>query len=130
VVTRALLEAAAFGLGHIARNLAASGIAMDWLVCSGGPSRSPLWNRIKAAVLEVKVEVPSFPQMSAYGAALAGGAAVGWWPRPGEGGAGDWPMPESEVIDPEPLAVYRAGLDRFIARGDEAVARLENVRND
>lgn len=125
VVARALLEAAAYGLGHIVRDLGSRGIGMDLLVCSGGPSRSPLWNRIKAAVLEVPVDVPAFPQISAYGAALAGGAAVGWWPRPGEGGAGDWPMPESERIDPEPLDVYREGLDRFIALGDEAVARLE-----
>jgi xylulokinase len=129
VVTRAFLEAAAYGLGHIARDLAAKGIAMDWLVCSGGPSRSRTWNGIKAAVLNVPVEVPSFPQMAAYGAALAGGAAVGWWPRPGEGGAGDWPMPESEVVDPEPLDVYREGLDRFIALGDEAAARLDDLRN-
>lgn len=79
---------------------------------------------VKAAVLEVPVEVPLFHQMSSYGAALGAGAALGWWPRPGEGNTGDWPLPERYTIEPKPLDVYRAGLDRFIALGDEAVARL------
>jgi xylulokinase len=129
VVARALLEAGAYGLAHIARTLAAQGIGLDRLVCSGSPSRSPLWNAMKAAVLEVPVDVPSFPDMSAYGAALAAGAALGWWPRPGEGGAGDWPLPEMATVTPEPLAAYREGLERFIALGDEAAAR-PRLRSD
>jgi hypothetical protein len=79
---------------------------------------------LKAAVLEVPVDVPLFHQMSSYGAALGAGAALGWWPRPGEGGSGDWPLPAMYTIEPDPDPVYRAGLDRFIALGDEAAARI------
>lgn len=124
VITRALLESTAYGLGHIARGLRAQGIVIDRVVCSGGPSRSRLWCRIKAAVLEVPLDVPGYDELASYGAALAAGAALGWWPRPGEGGAGAWPIPAMTTVEPEPLEIYRDGLARFIERGDEAVSRL------
>lgn len=124
VVTRALLEGAAYGLAHIARDLAAKGVRLDRVVASGRPSRSPLWNAIKAAVLEVPFDIPECDLMSGYGSALAAGAGIGWWPRPGEGSPGAWPIPEMHTVMPEPSPVYRAAVDRFIELGDEAVARL------
>ncbi len=126
-VTRALLESTAYGLGHIATNLASQGVELQRLVCSGGPSRSRLWSSIKASVLEVPIDVPEFHHMSAYGAAFGAGAALDWWPRPGDGGPGDWPTPEMMTIEPEPLEVYRVGLRRFIELGDAAEARLADV---
>lgn len=124
VVARALLEASAYGLAHIARDLARYGITMNRMVSSGAPSRSNLWVSIKASVLGVPVDVPSCPEMAAYGAALAAGSAVGWWPRPGEGEAGDWPAPAFTTVEPEAVTAYEEGLGRFIALGDEATRRL------
>ncbi|MCY4622356.1 MAG: FGGY-family carbohydrate kinase [bacterium] len=124
VVARALLEASAYGLAHIARDLARHGVTMNRMVSSGAPSRSNLWVSIKASVLGVPVDVPSCPEMAAYGAALAAGSAVGWWPRPGEGEAGDWPTPAFTTFEPETVKAYEEGLDRFIALGDEATRRL------
>lgn len=124
VVTRALLEATAYGIAHIARGLADSGVGLDRVVCSGGPARSRFWMQIKADVLEVPVDVPLFHQLSSYGAALSAGSALGWWPRPGEGSSGDWPLPDRYTIHPEPRDVYRKGLERFIALGDQAEARI------
>jgi len=124
VITRALLESTAYGLAHISRGLADKGVFLDRLVCSGGPARSKLWTSIKAAVLEAPVDVPACDEMSAYGAALGAGAALGWWPRPGDGPAGSWPVPEMTTIEPEPSDVYREGLIRFIELGDQAVARI------
>ena len=122
-VTRAMLEATAYGLAHIARGLDEQGVMLTRLVCSGGPSRSRLWSQIKADVLEVPVDVTAYPQMSAFGAALGAGAAAGWWPRPGAGGADDWPLPEVETIDPNPQDLYRENVKRFIELGDAAEAR-------
>ncbi len=79
-------------------------------------------------MLEVPVEVPEHPELAAYGAALAAGAAVGWWPKPGAGTAGDWPRPPTRVVDPEPCGEYRIGYERFIELGDEAVRRLARRR--
>jgi xylulokinase len=117
-VCRALLEGTAYGLAHIAHELAAEGVGLDRLVCSGSPARSRLWCAIKASVLEVPVEVPAYPELTAYGAALAAGAAVDWWPKPGQGRRGDWPRLPVDVIEPEPNPVYREGYARFIALGD------------
>ena len=125
IITRALLESTAYGLAHIARVLADQGVILQRVVCSGGPSRSTLWTSIKASVLGVPFDVPECDEMAAYGAALGAGAALGWWPRPGEGGPGDWPTPPVTTFDPEPAAAYREGLERFIALGDEVTARLE-----
>jgi xylulokinase len=127
-VARALLESTAYGLAHIARELAAQGVATDRVVVAGSPSRSALWSKIKASVLEVPVEVPEHPELAAYGAALAAGAAAGWWPQPGAGNAGDWPRPATTVVEPEPCAAYRAGYEQFVALGDDAVARLARQR--
>ncbi len=124
-VARAVLEASAYGLAHIARDLARVGITMNRMVSSGAPSRSNLWVSIKASVLGVPVDVPSCPEMAAYGAALAAGSAVEWWPRPGEGEAGDWPAPAFTTFEPETVTAYAEGLDRFVALGDEAVRRLQ-----
>lgn len=123
VVTRAMLEATAYGLAHIAADLNDQGVKLTRLVCSGGPSRSRLWSQIKADVLEVPVDVTSYPQMSAFGAALGAGAAAGWWPRPGAGTADDWPLPETTTIEPTPNDTYRENLKRFIELGDVAEAR-------
>ncbi len=125
VITRALLEATAYGLGHIAQLLREQGVAIDRVVCSGAPSRSRLWCEIKAAVLEVPLDVPGYEQLASYGAALAAGSGAGWWPRPGTGKSGDWPRPAMTTVEPQPLETYREGLQKFIAAGDIEMARLE-----
>jgi sugar (pentulose or hexulose) kinase len=123
-VTRALLEGTAYGLAHIARALAAEGVGLERLVVGGRPARSALWTAIKASVLEVPVEVPAYTELSAYGAALAAGSALGWWPPPGGGSSGSWPRPAVTVVEPVPCEVYRRGFARFVALGDAAVDRL------
>ena len=122
-----MLEGTAYGLNHIAEDLRAAGIPIDVVVCGGSPARSRLWCEIKAAVLGVPVEVPEEPDLAAYGAALAAGAALDWWPRPGAGTSGAWPRPRTTIIDPHPDPCYRAGYERFVALGDAAVARLADT---
>ena len=122
-LARAVLEASAYGLAHIAAGLRDAGVAIDVVVCGGSPARSRLWCGIKAAVLEVPVEVPSEPDLAAYGAALGAGAGIGWWPAPGRGESGSWPRPAMERIEPEPSPAYRDGYRRFVELGDEQEAR-------
>jgi xylulokinase len=125
-VARALLESTAYGLAHIACELAGHGVPTRALVVGGSPARSQLWCEIKASVLDVPVEVSSYPELASYGAALAAGSAAGWWPAPGAGRAGDWPRPDVRVIPPEPRDVYRDGYRRFVELGDAAVRRLNS----
>lgn len=123
-VMRALLEGCAYGLRHLVESL--EGVTLDRLVVCGSPARSRLWCQIKADVLGVPVDIPEHPELAAYGTALAAGAAVGWWPRPGEGDAGAWPVGACTTLAPQAHAAYEAGYAEWIARGDAAQARLES----
>ncbi len=123
-LARALLESTAYGLAHIAAELADQGVRAEVVVCGGSPARSRLWCEIKSAVLERPVEIPEYPDLAAYGAALAAGAALDWWPKPGVGASGSWPRPAVDVIEPKSCSVYRDGYRRFVALGDAAAARL------
>ena len=125
-ISRAVLEAAAYGLRHIQQDLLAAGVAMDVMCCAGSPALSRLWCSIKASVLEVPVEVPERPeQLSAHGCALCAGAALDWWDGVGAERMAPWPLPAMTRIEPSPDEAYRAGYERFVALGDAAVARLE-----
>lgn len=117
-LARAILEGTACGLGHLASVLRHAGAVLDTVVFAGQPARSELWCRIKAAVMGVSAEVPADPDLAAYGAALAAGAGLGWWPRPGEGTHGAWPRPAMRRLEPLIEPGYAALLERFIAAGD------------
>ena len=124
-IARAVLEAAAYGLRHIHEDLKTYGVSMGVMGCGGSPARSPLWNSIKASVLEVPVEVPDRPErMSAYGCALAAGAAIGWWDGVGAESMGTWPTLSMTRVEPEPDERYRLAYERFVEAGDAAMARL------
>lgn len=123
-VARAILECTAYGLAHIARSLADQGIGLERLVVCGATARNPLWVETKAAVLGVPVEVPAEREMAAYGAALAAGAALEWWPRPGEGASGDWPLTAFSVVEAAPVAVHQERFEEFVQLGDAAERRL------
>jgi xylulokinase len=64
------------------------------LVVFGGGSRSTLWLAAKAAAAGVPVLRSTVADAAARGAALAAGAAAGWWP------AGAGPRPALEAIPP------------------------------
>lgn len=123
-LTRAVLEGTAYGLAHIAADLANAGVSIEVTMCGGSPARSELWCQVKADVLGVPVEMPAETDLAAYGAALAAGAVAGWWPAPGVGAAGSWPRVPARTIDPHPDPAYDEGYARFVELGDAAVARL------
>jgi xylulokinase len=117
-LARAVLEATAYGLAHVAEGLAAGGVTLTTLVTAGSPACSPLWNQIKASVLEVPVEVPAETDLAAYGAALSAGAGVGWWPGPGVSETHIWPRPAVTIVEPQPQDAYREGYRRFLELGE------------
>jgi cobalt-precorrin-5B (C1)-methyltransferase len=63
------------------------------LVVFGGGSASPLWLRAKADELAVPVMCSPVAEATARGAALAAGAAAGWWSQPSAG-----PTPPGSVV--------------------------------
>jgi sugar (pentulose or hexulose) kinase len=77
-LARAVVEAAALALRHVAAPILAAGLRIDHLVVTGGTARDDTWNRIKADVLGVPVAVPAVRETAVVGAAILGATAVGW----------------------------------------------------
>jgi xylulokinase len=77
-LARAVLEAAAFALRHVAEPIRDAGLRIDHLVVTGGTARSDSWNAIKADVLGVPVVVPAERETALVGAAVLASTALDW----------------------------------------------------
>ncbi len=119
-LARAVLEAAAYAIRHVAAPARAAGLPFHELRVTGGTAASPLWNRVKADVLAVEIAVPEVTEASLVGAAVLSAAALGAYP--------DLPAAVNgiarvaERISPDPAAV---GIhDQVFAIYEELNARL------
>jgi xylulokinase len=79
-LTRAILEASAFAIRHVAEGIVAAGAEVRSMRVCGGPARSETWNQVKADVTGFTVEVPAVLETAVAGAAIVGATAVGAWP--------------------------------------------------
>jgi xylulokinase len=80
-LTRAILEASAFAIRHVAEAVVTAGADVRALRVCGGPARSELWNRIKADVTGFPIEVPAVLETAVAGSAMVAATAVGAWPE-------------------------------------------------
>jgi len=76
-VTRAILEASAFAIRHVAEPMHEAGVTVTAMRACGGPARSDLWNQIKADVTGFRVLVPAVLETAVLGSAMLGAVAVG-----------------------------------------------------
>jgi len=76
-LARAVLEGVAFGMEQILSLLRSHGIPMEEIRVAGGPSRSHLWNRIKADVTGLPVRVCAVPEVELLGLAILSGKSLG-----------------------------------------------------
>jgi xylulokinase len=74
---RAVFEAVAYQLRHVADTLREGGATIDELRVTGGQARIRLWHRIKADVLGVPVVVPSVTEGALLGEAMLAAEAAG-----------------------------------------------------
>ena len=79
-LTRAVLEASAFAIRHVAEGIVAAGADVHTMRVCGGPARSETWNRIKADVTGFSIEVPATLETAVAGAAIVAATAVAAWP--------------------------------------------------
>jgi xylulokinase len=77
-LARAVLEAAALALRHLAAPIAEAGIRIDELTVTGGTARGDTWNQIKADTLQVPVAVPAVREAAVLGAAILASVGLGW----------------------------------------------------
>jgi len=76
-LVRAVLEAAAFALRHVASPAVAAGLPFEELRVTGRTAASRAWNQLKADVVGVEVAVPRVAEASVAGAAILAAIAAG-----------------------------------------------------
>jgi xylulokinase len=79
-LTRAILEAAALAIRHVAEPIVGAGVEIGEMRVCGGPARSETWNRIKADVTGFPVLVPAVKETALLGAAIIGAVGIGGHP--------------------------------------------------
>jgi xylulokinase len=79
-LTRAILEASAFAIRHVAESILAAGAEVRSMRVCGGPARSETWNQIKADVTGFAVEVPVVLETAVAGSAILAATGIGAWP--------------------------------------------------
>ena len=122
-LVRAVLEAAAFALRHVAAPAVAAGLPFTELRVTGGTAASRLWNQVKADVVGVKVAVPRVAEASIVGAAILGAVGVGLVDDERAGIAAL--VDVAERLEPEPAA--RAVYDLLAPVYEDLHLRLAPV---
>jgi len=112
-LVRAVLEGVAYGLRDSLELLRELGVDAEVGRVSGGGARSGLWLRIVASVLGVPLERTAVDEGAAFGAALLGGVAAGFFADAHEAVAAC--VHVGERIDPDPAwqAAYEDGYSRY-----------------
>ncbi len=76
-VARAILEASALAIRHVATPMLAAGVRVTEMRACGGPARSDAWNAIKADVTGFRVAVPVVLETAVLGSGILGAVGVG-----------------------------------------------------
>jgi sugar (pentulose or hexulose) kinase len=79
-MARAILEAAALAIRHVAVPIVAAGVTVTEMRVCGGPARSAAWNRIKTDVTGFTVAVPHAVETAVVGSAILGAVGIGAYP--------------------------------------------------
>ena len=112
-LTQAVLEGVAFAIRDSFEVAKSLGIEITSSKICGGGARSPLWKKIFANVLNIKLEVPVSEQGPGMGGAML--AMVGCGAYPTVQAAADALVSVADVVEPEPAlaAKYEARYQAF-----------------
>ncbi len=122
-LVRAVLEAAAFALRHVAAPAVAAGLPFSELRVTGGTAASRLWNQVKADVVGVEVAVPRVAEASVVGAAILAARGIGMVDDERAGIAALVGIAERLAPDPAARAVY----DRLAPAYEDLHGRLASI---
>ena len=112
-MTQAVLEGVAYGLRdslEVARSLV---LSIERTKICGGGARSPLWRRIVANVMNVKVDMLESEQGPSLGGAMLAAVACGAYRSVEEAAAKIVKVTGTVEPDPELVAKYEAGYQKF-----------------
>ena len=114
-LSRAVLEAAALAIRHVAAPMLAAGIEVSAMRACGGPARADAWNRIKADVTGFTVEVPRVRETATVGAGIVAAVGVGAHVDLPSAIRGMTSIDRRFEPDPERQAIYDRVYDAYVA---------------
>lgn len=81
---RAIMEGTAFGLRHNIEEAEKIGVPIKELRAVGGASKSDIWLKIKASVLNIPIAVPDISTGAPFGDAIICGTGLDLYKNPGK----------------------------------------------
>ncbi len=114
-LTRAILEAAALAIRHVALPMLDAGLAVTAMRACGGPAADDGWNQIKADVTGFTVEVPRARETATVGAAIVAAVGVGAHPDLPAAIRAMTAMDRRFEPDPERSAIYDRVFETYVA---------------
>lgn len=113
-LARAILEASAFAIRHVAEPILAAGVRTGEMRVCGGPARSETWNQIKADVTGFTVAVPAVLETAVVGAAILGATGIGAYPDVPAAIRGMTRVAHRLEPNPDNRALYDAAFDAYV----------------
>ncbi len=112
-MTQAVMEGVAYALRDCVEIAREQGIAVNEANLCGGGAKSPLWRKILANVLRMKLNIPACAEGPAYGGAILAMVAAGEYKSVAEAVKAVVKMNGSVEFDEETAQKYDRGYVRF-----------------
>ena len=112
-MTLAVLEGVAFGLRDSLEVARSIGVDPDRTKICGGGAKSPLWRKIIANVMNMKVDIIESEEGPGYGAAILAAVGCGVYPSVEEAAKQLVKVVATEEPDPELAAKYEERYQKF-----------------
>ncbi len=112
-MTQAVLEGVSFAVRDMYEFAKKTGVSLTSTMICGGGAKSPLWRKMIANILNMRVDVPVSEEGPAMGAAMLAMTACGEYKTVNEAAQAIVKVAKSEEPDPELVRKYEARYQQF-----------------
>ncbi|MBQ9595539.1 MAG: hypothetical protein IJR35_06720, partial [Synergistaceae bacterium] len=112
-ITQAVLEGVSFAVRDMYEFAKKTGIVLASSMICGGGAKSPLWRKLTANILNIRVDVPVSEEGPGMGAAMLAMVACGEYKTVNEAAQAIVKVAKSEEPDPELVKKYEALYQQF-----------------
>ena len=112
-MTQAVLEGVSFAVRDMYEFAKRTGVSLTSTMICGGGAKSPLWRKMTANILNMRVDVPVSEEGPAMGAAMLAMVACGEYKTVDEAAQAIVKVAKSEEPDPELVKKYEARYQQF-----------------
>lgn len=112
-MTQAVLEGVSFAVRDMYEFAKMTGVSLTSTMICGGGAKSPLWRKMIANILNLRVDVPVSEEGPGMGAAMLAMVACGEYPTVKDAAKAIVKVSKSECPDPELVKKYEARYQQF-----------------